>query len=126
MIDCTKTENYFNEKLRMTKRKKNGVCEIKCNDCPLNITNNGIGIPCSDFETIYPKKAILIVQRWSNTYPQRTYLSQFLEHYPNAILDESGIPDGVIPCDLGVKEIDDDCYGDCKKCWNQPIEEGEE
>lgn len=63
MIDCTKTENYFNEKSRMTKRKKNGVCEIKCNDCPLNITNNGIGIPCSDFETIYPKKAIAIVQK---------------------------------------------------------------
>ena len=30
MIDCTKTTNYFNEKLKMTKRTKNGLCEIKC------------------------------------------------------------------------------------------------
>lgn len=41
MIDCTKTTNYFNEKLKMTKRTKNGLCEVKCNNCPLCSNNNG-------------------------------------------------------------------------------------
>ena len=58
---------------------------------------------------------------FEKTYSRKTYLSEFLSHYPNAILDERGIPDGVIPCDLGVKEIDNDCYGDCVKCWNLPV-----
>nr|DAV29868.1 MAG TPA: hypothetical protein [Caudoviricetes sp.] len=43
MIDCTKTTNYFNEKLKMTKRTKNGLCEIKCGNCPLCSNNNGEG-----------------------------------------------------------------------------------
>lgn len=126
MIDCTKTTNYFNEKLRMTKRKKNGVCEIKCNDCPLNITNNDIGIPCFDFEMIYPEKAIQIVQRWSNEHPPKTYLSELLKHYPNTSLDDNGIPN-FCPYRLGLMSIDD-CRKDynCVKCWNQPIEGGEE
>lgn len=41
MIDCTKTTNYFNEKLKMMKRTKNGLCEIKCGNCPLCSNNNG-------------------------------------------------------------------------------------
>lgn len=126
MIDCTKIENYFNEKSRMTKRKKNGVCEIKCNDCPLNITNNDIGIPCSDFETIYPEQAISIVQRWSNAHPPKTYLTDFLKHYPNVQLYDTGIPKGICPYHLGLMNKDD-CRKDhyCLGCWNQPIEGGE-
>lgn len=125
MIDCTKTENYFNEKSRMTKRKKNGVCEIKCNDCPLNITNNGIGIPCSDFETIYPKKAILIVQRWSNAHPQRTYLSELLKIFPNIPLSDDGTPKSLCPFELGVT-MTEKCNNECVECWNRIIEDGKE
>lgn len=35
MIDCTKTTNYFNEKLKMTKRTKNGLSggELNCVKC---------------------------------------------------------------------------------------------
>ncbi len=124
MIDCTKTTNYFNEKLRITKRKKNGVCEIKCNDCPLNITNNGIGIPCSDFETIYPEQAIEVVQRWSDEHPGKTYLTEFLSHYPNAEVNGDGIPSGICPYELGVTD-NHDCRKTCIECWNQPIEDGE-
>ena len=129
MIDCTKTTNYFNEKSRMTIRKKNGVCEIKCNDCPLNITNNGIGIPCSDFETAYPEQAISIVQRWSNEHPPKTYLTDFLKHYPNAQLNDAGIPITGCPYRLGLIG-DKECKKnrDCAECWNQtiPIEKDEE
>lgn len=135
MIDCNIAKNYFNEKRRMTKKRKvcAGIyqCGIDCHDCPLSGWNNDATdrMTCGEFEVLCPEQAISIVQQWSDTHPQKTYLSEFLSHYPNAILDERGIPDGVIPCDLGVKEIDNDCGGDCVKCWNLPIknnEEGEE
>ena len=39
-IGCSKTENYFKEKARMTKGDKNG-CYIGCINCPLAECNNG-------------------------------------------------------------------------------------
>lgn len=138
MIDCTKTTNYFNEKLRMTKRHKlkNGgyACKLDCSDCPLSHSNNGLGVFCSNFETVYPEKAIEIVQRWSDENPQRTYLSVLLEHYPNVQLHVTGIltgiPRDICPYQLGLMSIDDCPKKDrnCVKCWNQPMpaEGGEE
>lgn len=122
MIDCPKTENYLIEKLRMTKRAKSGICKIKCSDCPLCSKNNGISeyISCISFEMYHPEKAIEIVQRWSDEHPQRTYLSEFLEHYPNVQLYDTGLPKGVCPYNLGLTDIDD-CDNNCAKCWNQPI-----
>lgn len=127
MIDCTKTENYFAEKQRMAKRAKSGICKIKCSDCSLCSKNNGISeyISCISFEMYHPEKAIEIVQRWSDAHPQRTYLSQFLEHYPNVQLYDTGLPKGVCPYNLGLTDIDD-CDNNCVKCWNQTVEDGEE
>lgn len=126
MIDCTKTENYLTEWRRMTKQLKDGVCELNCIDCPLSRLNNGIGVHCSDFETLYPEKAIEIVQRWSDEHPQKTYLSEFLKNYPNTLLNDAGLPKDVCLYNLGLT----DCKKDrnCVKCWNQPIpiEDGEE
>lgn len=39
MIDCSKTENYFAEKQRMTGQRKDGICELNCIDCPLSRTS---------------------------------------------------------------------------------------
>lgn len=68
MIDCSKTENYFAEKRRMTKEQQDGVCKLKCSSCPLSSFNNGSSdmIPCFAFEKFYPEKAIEIVQKWSD------------------------------------------------------------
>ena len=122
MIDCSKFENYFAEKRRMTKEQQDGVCKLKCTDCPLSSFNNGSSdmIPCFAFEKFYPEKAIEIVQKWSNTHPQKTYLSEFLKHYPNAPLGDGGTPTGICPYELGLMGADD-CrkYGNCVKCWNQ-------
>ncbi len=30
MIDCSRAENYFIEKSRMTKQQKNGICKLDC------------------------------------------------------------------------------------------------
>lgn len=132
MIDCSRTENYFAEKQRMTKRYKmyggGYVCKLECTDCPLSRSNNDSGdmMSCSDLETIYPERAVAIVQKWSNTHPQKTYLSEFLKHYPNAPLGDGGTPTGICPYELGLMGADD-CRkdGNCVKCWNQAIEDGE-
>lgn len=124
MIDCSKTENYFNEKLRMTKRTKNGLCEIKCSNCPLCSNRNGEGLPCPEFEMFYPEKAIETVQKWSDGHPQKTYLSELLKNYPNAKLNDDGIPKAVCPYDLGL--MNKERYRkSCIECWNQSIEDGE-
>lgn len=126
MIDCAKTENYFAEKQRMTKQQKNEICKLNCVDCPLSIENNSAGLACPYFEMRYPEKAIAIVQKWSDEHPQKTYLSEFLKHYPNALLDDDGMPKLFCPYRLGLMGADD-CRkdGNCVKCWNQPIEESE-
>lgn len=125
MIDCTKVANYLAEKRRMTKRAKNGLCKLGCSNCPLCSMNNNKGQSCTAFEMLYPEKAIEIVQRWSDEHPQRTYLTEFLKHYPNTLPDDDGTPAGVCLYALGLINKDD-CDNNCVKCWNQPIEDGEE
>lgn len=126
MIDCSKTENYFAEKLRMTKRTKKGLCKLSCFDCPLCNNNNGEGLSCATFEMYYPEKAISAIQRWSNANPQRTYLSELLRTFPNAELNCNGTPKRIhCPHHLGLKDIDN-CDKGCVECWNQPIKDGEE
>lgn len=127
MIDCSRTENYFAERQRMTKRAKDGICKIYCRDCPLSGKNNGISgnVSCKTLETFYPEKAIAIMQKWSDEHPQKTYLSEFLKNYPNAPLADNGTPD-VCPDKLGLTDIKKPCFGNCVECWNQPLKDGEE
>jgi hypothetical protein len=130
MIDCSKTANYLSERLRMTKRSKGKGCDIKCSECPLSYTNNGASefMSCITFEMHYPLQAISIVQRWSNEHPRKTYLSEFLKNYPNAWLNEKGIPKRMCPSMLGLKDLEDCGKRNCVECWNQPMpaEGGEE
>lgn len=123
MIDCSRTENYFAEKRRMTMTAKHGICKLDCSDCPLSISNNGTGISCSHFETGYPKEAIAIMQKWSDEHPQKTYLSEFLKNYPNALLNDAGLPKDVCLYNLGLTDCKKDC--NCVDCWNQPVKESE-
>lgn len=128
MIDCSRTENYFAEKQRMTKKHKLNhggyACKLKCADCPLSHLNNGSTMLCSDFETRYPEKATAIVQKWSDEHSQKTFVTEFLKNYPNAVVNGDGIPNSVCPYDLGLMNKHD-CRKTCIECWNQPIEESE-
>lgn len=126
MIDCSKTENYFAEKRRMTGLTNTYDCAIDCSKCPLFYLNNGTGICCRGFELSYPEKAIAIVQKWSDEHPQKTFLSEFLKHYPNVQLYEVGTPKGICPYHLGLMNKDDCKNRNCVDCWNQPIKGGEE
>lgn len=136
MIDCSRTKNYFAEKARMTKKHKlNGgayICELNCTDCPLGSLNNDASdkMSCSDFETIYPEKAIAIVQKWSDEHPRKTYLSEFLKNYPNTLLNDDGTPKRICPYELGLISKNNCRINrinrNCVECWNQSVEDGEE
>lgn len=124
MIDCSKTENFIKEKERLCQYYKDKGCVF----CVLD--RNIKGLSCSDFIVQQPKKAIEIVQRWSNEQPPKTFLTDFLEKYPNVPLAKNGYP-SICPYDLGYmtkedcymtkKEDFDDCSQYCKQCWNTPI-----
>lgn len=101
MIDCTKTENYFAEKARMTRATESeyGICKINCKKCPLYPTNN-----------------------WTS---ENLSCVSFKKNYPNVSLEDDGTPN-FCPYRLGLMGADD-CRkdGNCVKCWNQAIEESE-
>lgn len=115
MIDCMKTENYLAIKLKL--------CEIGCNRCPLSFVNNGKNISCGKFETRYPRKAIELVQQWSNKNSEKTFLTELLKNYPNVKLRYDGVPDrNLCPYQLGLmNEKGCEKYHNCVACWNQPI-----
>lgn len=116
---------YFKEKRRMLNslgRIRGGCIGINCENCPFSLNNNGKGLTCIDFELEYPEEAVAIVEKWSQEHPRKTMLQDFLEKYPNALLDEDEVP--VTCChNLGFTQPKD-CYKIyCKKCWNRLLEE---
>jgi hypothetical protein len=122
--------NYMREKDRMCSSYIKSCNDCLESECPLKVTQNGITITCRRFESLYLEQAIEIVQKWSDEHPQKTYLTNLLEKYPNIPLDNNGKPSCVCPHDLGLMSIED-CKKDsnkCVECWNQPVsvEDGEE
>ena len=124
-IDCSITENYFKEKVRMVKCAEDGICDIHCVDCPLCFDNNGTYEPCDTFEKLYPDKAIQIVQKWSDEHSQMTMIDKFKEQHPNAPMD-AGYPD-VCPYYLGYEKREDvpcrQMNYSCSDCWARPYED---
>ncbi len=124
MAEMTALE-YFKEKARMTKG-----CKIVCEKCLLSSDNNGDRCSCYVLERRCPEKAIAIVQEWAQEYPRKTFLTDFLEKYPNAPLEDNGIPGfcigrlGNLPCGCAEKCILPSGYitSDCAPCWNQRTE----
>lgn len=103
--------------------------------CPLYYTIDNTKYYClkrnTDNEN-FIDEAINRLQKWSNEHPQKTYLTEFLKHYPNADLIDDGYPSDICVAQLGLCE---DCEGydengtyittrkvTCKECWNTPIE----
>lgn len=117
-IDCSKTENYLAEKRRMTDMCNN------CKTCPLSFNCTETGISCTEFEQEYPKKAVEMVQNWSDEHPQKTKKEAFLEAFPKARIYCDGYP-SVAACHIfGLPRGIDNCTN-CKGCvsvWDEPAE----
>ena len=93
-IDCSKTDNYFKEKIRMIVQTT-GVTyclnNSRCKRCLLYKENNPTGLSCSNFEFEHPDKAISVVQKWSDEHPQKTYKDDFFEKLPDAIRKKTDV-----------------------------------
>lgn len=107
--------------VRFLKEKKR-MCDSfddYCTGC--GIREKNLKMYCSTYIKKYPEQAVAIVEEWSEEHPQETRLTEFLEHYPNALMGDDGTPE-VCVNELGLKR-DDGCISNCIKCWNTPIEE---
>ena len=123
-MDCNKTINFLHEFKRLCDSREECVVNVADEEnCPMfgvcSVTHSKL---CA--ETI--KKAIEIVQKWSNEHPKKTYMQDFFEKFPKAQLDSDGTP---FACRKklygGVRPNDKRCdrREACKDCWNEPIEE---
>lgn len=77
---------------------------------------------CFEFFEKHPEQSVAIVEKWSKEHPQETRLTEFLKHYPNALMEDDGTPE-VCVNELGLNR-DEGCVAmNCIRCWNTPIEE---
>lgn len=92
-----------------------------CDDCPAGDYEG-----CSSLNGIF--KLVLIVEQWAKEHPVKTRQSEFLKMFPNANLDDYGIP-LIAPCDVYDEERKSGCWENgCDKCrhnfWLKEIERG--
>lgn len=101
-------------------KEKERMCEKigDCNKCLLLDSQMG---NCIIREKYHPEKAVEIVEKWSVENPQKTILQDFLEKYPNALLNEDGTPESCCK-NLGFPPIGYCFETPCKDCWNRPLE----
>ena len=117
-IDCSLVVNYGKEKKRMCKYFQSGH---NCANCPLGTLRNDFNIVCRMMVEEKPTEAIAIVQKWSDEHPEKTIKDDFLEKYPNALMN-AGCPP-VCAQDLGYISQYSSCSFDCEDCWNTPLSE---
>lgn len=113
-MDCSKTEVFFSEKRRMC-----GFYHGICQKCNLSSHNNGANITCDFFCDGHTAKAIKIVQEWSDSHQPKTRFTEFAAAFPNHETAEDGRP---VTCAQLIYGPEVECDGDCKACWDKPIE----
>lgn len=91
-----------------------------CAECPLR---NEV---CSRVFGVNADKIVPIVEQWAKEHPIKTRQSVFLEQWPEAQIDDNGVP-CINPCQL-LEEYrsDDGCTAFCTNCrrefWMQEVE----
>ena len=98
------------------------LCDGYCVDCPLSYNNNGTGIGCREFINSIPEKAVELLEKWAKEHPQKTYMQDLMEKFPNMALNDVGIP---YPCRAYLYNKSGRCIhhnGSCAECWNEPME----
>ena len=79
-MDCNKTIDFLLERKRLCDSQHNGI--EPCDECPLE----DICDEQSNVEII--KSAISRLQKWSDKHPKKTYVQDFLEKFPNAVMTD--------------------------------------
>lgn len=114
---------FLKEKKRMCDSFRDSSCE----GCLIYAIDIGTG--CFDFQGDHPKQTVEIVEKWAEEHPRKTILQDFLEKYPNAIMEDGGFPE-LCPYHLGYEkeptDNDEFCNAGedgCRKCWNRQLDE---
>lgn len=113
-------KEYSEIKGRMTK-----LCHIKCSDCPLSSTNNGMNMRCAPFECKYPEKAFAIIEEWGQKHPIVTNAQYYAEelrklgfHVDETIL-KNRCPIHKIAKYSGKITCWNEACVDCRKWWDE-------
>ena len=115
---------YLKERMRMCHSFGN----TSCGGCPI-YAERGI-LTCTQFQNIFPGQIVEIVEKWSKEHPRKTFLQDFLEKYPKALIEDGAFP-AACPFQLGYEtesEKDKNGYCEstardsCRRCWNRPLE----
>ena len=128
-MDCSKTINFLYELQRLC--DSSGPCRgvlYNKEDCPMVTICSQIKTHGQVFaQNENAKKAIEIVQKWSNEHSKKTYAQDFFEKFPDAPKDEAVKGKCPWACRIGIygggcpkiePEIDS-----CYECWNELMEE---
>lgn len=97
-----------------------------CKDCPIFAIRDRQDTTCDSFLKNRPDVLEPILEKWAQEHPERTILTEFLEHYPNAVLYKNGTPSSICPSDLGytdIVECGDTASDSCIHCWSRTPEE---
>lgn len=124
-MDCSKTIDFFSERKRLCDSRT--ACTADAADkeqCPMfGFCKHSLTTICAE-DAIEP---IENLQKWSNEHPKKTYARDFFEKFPKAQSGSDGTPLFVcrkrIYGGLQPKSEECDYTGDCKNCWNEPMEE---
>ena len=99
-----------------------------CHKCPLKqLAEDQMYANCSSLMKCRPELAEERLVEWDKEHPVKTFATDFFEKFPNAIKAEDGLPK-ICAKNLGyIKSCPNyPCLNpaqECKKCWNQPMEE---
>lgn len=102
-------------------KERNRMCAYypdECAGCPAKREDVMCYGDPLDYQTV---NIVGIVEQWSKEHPRKTILQDFLEKYPNAVLNDDGVPK---PCPywLGYKDMPFCNRIRCVECWNRPLE----
>lgn len=122
-MDCSKTINFLAEMKRVCALYKNCRTPDESEPCPLY---HFCEVHVKHHSAEKLKKAVEILQKWSDEHPRKTYAQDFFKKFPEARPTADGVP----------RMCRANCYGGscrqpspidsnqeiCKCCWDEPME----
>ena len=102
---------FIEERNRMCKSFYDG-----CKGCPAsNVCEDDLCCAVGNESTLDATSQIAIVEEWSAAHPRKTRQDVFLEQYPEAAIDDSGV---LRACPMAISAAHRDSDGGCKTPYN--------
>ena len=105
---------FYNTRKRMCRAYK----AIRT-ECPIHKIGSG---RCSEWCAKHPEEAVAAVEQWAKEHPVKTRQSEFLEHYPDARIDQNTgaldiCPNKIFDSATGINCNVQPCFECEKKFW---------